>query len=144
MSLRAPGLNTAVRNVGALVALSFGAVLQAQPHLPPLEKGTGYTCTSAAGEVRRLNIDVAAKRYQREGEAPYGLAQVSDTRLVLAEKTQVDLDDPTTGPVSMAEEMDRRTLVLSSEVSVPAHNMYRKTDYRCVPGPMINLASGQR
>ncbi len=133
----------AARSIGALAALSFGAALQAQPHLPPLEKGTGYICTSAAGEVRRLNIDIAARRYQREGEAPYGLAQVSGTRLVLTEKTEVDLDDPTTGPVSMAEEMDRRTLILSSEVSVPAHNMYRKTDYSCVPGPMINLASGR-
>jgi hypothetical protein len=108
-----------------------------------LEKGTGYVCTSVAGDIRRLNIDVAGKRYQREGEAPYGLASVSETSLVLAEKTQVDLDDPTTGPVSMGEEMDRRTLILSSEVSVPAHNMYRKTDYKCVSGPMIDLVPGR-
>ncbi|HEX7783599.1 MAG TPA: hypothetical protein VF509_12395 [Sphingobium sp.] len=144
MSLHALRRSIAIRSLIALTALSLAAAAQAQPHIPPLERGTGYICTSGAGEVRRLNIDVAGMKYQREGEAPYGLAQVSETRLVLAEKTQVDLDDPTTGPVSMAEEMDRRTLILSSEVSVPAHNMYRKTDYRCVPGPMINLASGRR
>lgn len=131
------------QGISMVVALSIGTVAHAQPHLPPLDKGTGYVCTSVAGEVRRLNIDVAGMRYQREGEAPYGLAKVSETHLILAEKTEVDLEDPTTGPVSMGEEMDRRTLILSSEVSVPAQNMYRKTDYKCVSGPMIDLVRGR-
>ncbi|MGV3769765.1 MAG: hypothetical protein ACO1NM_07025 [Sphingobium phenoxybenzoativorans] len=144
--MKAQGISMlAALSLGAasLAAPSLAASSHTQPRLPPMDKGTGYICTSVAGEVRRLNIDVAGMRYQREGEAPYSLARVSETSLVLTEKTEVDLQDPTTGPVSMGEELDRRTLILSSEVSVPAHNMYRKTDYKCVSGPMINLALGR-
>ncbi|MBA2934507.1 hypothetical protein HZF05_10405 [Sphingomonas sp. CGMCC 1.13654] len=98
-----------------------------------LAKPVGLTCTAANGAIVRLNLDIAARRYQKEGFPSVPIESVTDHRVVLMH------DKTATLVVTAFLDRDTMTYVAASEEALT--HQRSETRYACVIGPAFSVAN---
>lgn len=112
------------------VALAIGLAGTACSALPT--DPVGLDCSSPAGAHVRFNIDIGARRFEKEGFPAYPIVSVDARRIVLTRFKDRD--------IAMLASIDRRTLVYSALSKDLATGAVSKTDYRCVAGSPFDVA----
>lgn len=93
---------------------------------------TGLTCTAPNGAKVRLNLDIAARRFQKEGFPVRPIMRVTAKRLILIQEKL------TAFTVTAAIDRETMTYIAASE-DAKSHAM-TETRYACVEGPSFEVA----
>lgn len=96
-------------------------------------KPIGLTCTAANGAIVRLNLDIAARRYQKEGFPSLPIESVTDHRVVLMH------DKTATLVVTAFIDRDTMTYVAASEEGLT--HQRSEARYACAIGPAFAVAN---
>lgn len=99
------------------------------------ETAYGLTCTARSGAVLRLNVDTAARQFQKEGFPILPMVKLTDRLIVLIRTA--------TGSLSVEAVIDRRTLVYSARSKDMITGRITRMDYQCVAGPPFVTSDGQ-
>ena len=124
---------------GLCVAL---LILFAVPVAAQDKAAAGFTCSSASGATKLMNIDLRKRKFD-EGTGFQKIPEANATTIVLRRSGPETLGD-NAGLVPMFENLslDRRTLVLTHWLSAPRSDLNRSVSYQCVMGPLINFSAG--
>ena len=95
------------------------------------EAPVGLTCTSRNGATIRLNLDLAAGTFQKEGFPKVPIAKISAKAIVLLRQTS-----PTTAVVAT---IDRGTLVYTAEAEDRVTRQRTRMDYPCLRGEVFAI-----
>lgn len=96
---------------------------------------SGLTCTAPSGAIVRLNLDLGARRFQKEGFPILPVRKISDRIIVLMRAA--------TATLSVEAVIDRRTLVYTARSEDLTTRQVARMDYRCVAGPPFATADRQ-
>lgn len=96
-------------------------------------KPIGLTCTAANGAIVRLNLDVAAHRFQKESFPSLPVESVTDHRVVLMHDTTANLI------VTAFIDRDTMSYVAASEERTT--HQRSEARYACVVGPAFAVAN---
>ncbi len=91
------------------------------------ETASGLTCTARSGAVLRLNVDTAARQFQKEGFPVLSMVKLADRVIVLMRSA--------TRSLSVEALLDRRTLVYTAQSRDMITGKTVRMDYQCVAGP---------
>lgn len=93
---------------------------------------TGLTCTAANGAIVRLNLDIAARRFQKEGFPARPVMRVTAKRVIL-------LQEKLTG-LTVTASIDRDTMTYIADSEDAKSHAMTETRYACVKGPSFQVA----
>jgi hypothetical protein len=96
----------------------------------------GLTCTAPNGATMRLNLDIGARRFQKEGFPARSIMRVTAKRLVLMREKLTDFT------VTASIDRDTMTYIADSE-DAKSHAM-TETRYACAEGPSFEVAGAGR
>lgn len=96
---------------------------------------TGLTCTAPNGATVRLNLDIAARRFQKEGFPARPILRVTEKRLILMQQKLTDFT------VTASIERDTMTYIAASE-DAKSHAL-KETRYACSEGPSFEVADAK-
>ncbi len=96
-------------------------------------QGMGFTCEGPNGAVKRLNIDLTAKRYQVAGEARKKIQAIDEASVTLLHYTAFR------DGFYLLHRLDRSTLVLTVDVDRGAGPI--SVAYQCRKGPPFDFAA---
>lgn len=96
---------------------------------------TGLTCTASNGATVRLNLDIAARRFQKEGFPARPVLRVTAKRVVL-------IQEKLTG-FSVTASIDRETMTYIADSEGAKSHALTETRYACVEGPSFKVADAK-
>lgn len=99
-------------------------------------QGTGFTCKGPNGAVKRLNIDLKAKRYQEAGSAAEKIQEIDDASVTLKHYSTIR------DGYYLLHRLDRSTLILSEVFGEEGRGA--STDYQCEIGAPFNFAAERK
>jgi hypothetical protein len=111
-----------------------GLLLLAAAGSPLPDKPSGLTCRSSAGAVVRLNIDLATRRFQKEGFAPSIIQDISGRVLILTRASSKDM--------VVEAALDRSTLVYTARSEDLVSGTSLQMRYQCIASAPFAVASG--
>ena len=107
-------------------------------------QGTGFTCQTGTGEMRRFNIDLKKRRYDA-GEGTKKIGAITDTKITLeAQNPDLMGDNGGLGPVFHTLELNRASLILTDQTIMPSKGTNRTIEYQCVIVGPIDFTLGRK
>ncbi len=97
---------------------------------PP--QSVGFTCQSGNGNVKRINIDVRAKRFQEAGSPPAKIKSIDEAKITLRHYNTV------TDGFYLDYSLDRSTLILTSTTASGEKVLTAR--WQCQMGQPFNFA----
>jgi hypothetical protein len=116
-----------------LSAASLGMMPYAARAAPLPGGPTGLTCTSKAGAIIRINVDLSTRRFQKEGFAAAPLKAVSGNTIILVSAKIAN--------VAVEAMLDRTTLVYTAQSDDLSSKAMTRTEYQCVAGAPFEVAA---
>jgi hypothetical protein len=117
-------------------ALVFGALIAASTaHAGLGLDATGLECTGPRGDKIRLNIDLAAMRFQKEGFPSYPIRSMTEDLVVLTRYND--------NRIVVQSSIDRKRLIYSATAVEVGSARASRTDFKCISFPPIEVAPGQ-
>ena len=92
---------------------------------------TGLTCTALNGATVRLNLDIAARRFQKEGFPARPILRVTEKRLILMQEKLTRF--------TVTASIDRDTLTYIADSEDATSHALTETRYACAEGPSFEV-----
>jgi hypothetical protein len=114
------------------VALVAGLLVMGSAADAALPEGlSGLICVAPSGARLRLNIDLGAMRFQKEGFAAHPIIAAGADRILLSRYSDTE--------ILILATIDRHTLVYTAQSREIASGTAWKTDYQCTAGSAIDF-----